>query len=277
MHNDSMNLIRRPLRARIKGSPRSGPKRSETVRVHNADISAHNPQAHGATSRARRRSRPPVPARHAGPPHQVRAPNPAPSTTPARTHRPPRSPYGSTYPPRCGMFSCPPRRSPTTPRRPAARSTSTRREWSSPPRLCCAGRGWRTKAVRRPCRRRGKPHGPCWRRSEPRIFSARSTTATPCGRCTSAGSRTTSSTSSTSRPRSPRADWSPRAVGYVIAASTVWEILHSAGIDPAPRRAGPTWRQFAARHNRLSERSPAPSYRTDHTPWGPDYLVAVTA
>jgi putative transposase len=32
-------------------------------------------------------------------------------------------------------------------------------------------------------------------------------------------------------------------LGYVIAASTVWEILHAAGIDPAPR-AGPTWRQF---------------------------------
>jgi putative transposase len=33
-------------------------------------------------------------------------------------------------------------------------------------------------------------------------------------------------------------------LGYVIAASTVWEILHAAAIDPAPRRAGPTWRQF---------------------------------
>ncbi|GAA3661038.1 hypothetical protein GCM10022224_025590 [Nonomuraea antimicrobica] len=33
-------------------------------------------------------------------------------------------------------------------------------------------------------------------------------------------------------------------LGYPIAASTVWEILHSAGIDPAPRRAGPTWRRF---------------------------------
>jgi putative transposase len=32
-------------------------------------------------------------------------------------------------------------------------------------------------------------------------------------------------------------------LGYAIAASTVWEILHAAGIDPAPR-AGPTWRQF---------------------------------
>jgi transposase InsO family protein len=29
-----------------------------------------------------------------------------------------------------------------------------------------------------------------------------------------------------------------------VAPSTVWEILHAAGIDPAPRRAGPTWRQF---------------------------------
>jgi putative transposase len=29
-----------------------------------------------------------------------------------------------------------------------------------------------------------------------------------------------------------------------IAPSTVWEILHAAGLDPAPRRSGPTWRQF---------------------------------
>ena len=35
-------------------------------------------------------------------------------------------------------------------------------------------------------------------------------------------------------------------LGYTVAASTVWEILHAAGIDPAPRRAGPTWRQFLA-------------------------------
>ncbi len=33
-------------------------------------------------------------------------------------------------------------------------------------------------------------------------------------------------------------------LGYTIVASTVWEILHAAGIDPAPRRAGPSWRQF---------------------------------
>ena len=29
-----------------------------------------------------------------------------------------------------------------------------------------------------------------------------------------------------------------------IAASTAWEILKNAGIDPAPRRTGPTWSQF---------------------------------
>jgi putative transposase len=33
-------------------------------------------------------------------------------------------------------------------------------------------------------------------------------------------------------------------LGHQIAASTVWQILHNAGIGPAPRRTGPTWRQF---------------------------------
>ncbi len=33
-------------------------------------------------------------------------------------------------------------------------------------------------------------------------------------------------------------------LGHRIAASTVWQILRDAGIDPAPRRSGPTWRQF---------------------------------
>jgi len=33
-------------------------------------------------------------------------------------------------------------------------------------------------------------------------------------------------------------------LGIAVAPSTVWEILHGAGIDPAPRRSGPTWRQF---------------------------------
>ena len=33
-------------------------------------------------------------------------------------------------------------------------------------------------------------------------------------------------------------------LGVTVAPSTVWEILRAAGIDPAPRRASPTWRQF---------------------------------
>jgi hypothetical protein len=35
-------------------------------------------------------------------------------------------------------------------------------------------------------------------------------------------------------------------LGHPIAASTVWiaPILHDAGIGPAPRRTGPTWKQF---------------------------------
>jgi putative transposase len=33
-------------------------------------------------------------------------------------------------------------------------------------------------------------------------------------------------------------------LGHQIGASTVWRILNTAGIDLAPRRAGPTWAQF---------------------------------
>src|SRR5713101_2108284 len=33
-------------------------------------------------------------------------------------------------------------------------------------------------------------------------------------------------------------------LGVKIAASTAWEILKNAGIDPAPRRTGPAWSQF---------------------------------
>jgi hypothetical protein len=33
-------------------------------------------------------------------------------------------------------------------------------------------------------------------------------------------------------------------LGVKIAASTAWEILKKAGIDPAPRRTAPTWSQF---------------------------------
>ncbi|MBO3753011.1 integrase core domain-containing protein [Streptosporangiaceae bacterium NEAU-GS5] len=33
-------------------------------------------------------------------------------------------------------------------------------------------------------------------------------------------------------------------LGYTLAASTVWLILKRADVDPAPRRIGPTWKQF---------------------------------
>ena len=33
-------------------------------------------------------------------------------------------------------------------------------------------------------------------------------------------------------------------LGVKVAAPTVWEFLKKAGIDPAPRRSGPTWSQF---------------------------------
>ena len=33
-------------------------------------------------------------------------------------------------------------------------------------------------------------------------------------------------------------------LGVTVAPSTVWEILRAAGINPAPRRSGPSWRQF---------------------------------
>src|SRR3954447_18732120 len=35
-------------------------------------------------------------------------------------------------------------------------------------------------------------------------------------------------------------------LGYRVSASTVWNILHQAGVDPAPRRTGPSWKQFLA-------------------------------
>jgi putative transposase len=33
-------------------------------------------------------------------------------------------------------------------------------------------------------------------------------------------------------------------LGYRVAPATVWKILHKAGLDPAPRRCGPSWREF---------------------------------
>jgi hypothetical protein len=35
-------------------------------------------------------------------------------------------------------------------------------------------------------------------------------------------------------------------LGATVAPSTVYGILRAAGVDPAPRRSGPTWRQFLA-------------------------------
>ncbi len=46
-------------------------------------------------------------------------------------------------------------------------------------------------------------------------------------------------------------DWGYRRIhgelaglGHRVAPSTVWQILQQACLDPAPRRAGPTWREF---------------------------------
>ncbi len=33
-------------------------------------------------------------------------------------------------------------------------------------------------------------------------------------------------------------------LGHTLGASTVWSILHRAGIDPTPQRLGPSWREF---------------------------------
>src|SRR4051794_2500508 len=35
-------------------------------------------------------------------------------------------------------------------------------------------------------------------------------------------------------------------LGHTVAASTVWKIMKHPGLAPAPRRSGPTWRQFLA-------------------------------
>jgi hypothetical protein len=50
-------------------------------------------------------------------------------------------------------------------------------------------------------------------------------------------------------PREPRRGYRRihrelAGLGVKVAASAVWEILKKAGIDPAPRRAGPTWPLF---------------------------------
>jgi len=61
-------------------------------------------------------------------------------------------------------------------------------------------------------------------------------------------------------------------LGHRVAASTVWKILKDAGLDPALRRSGPTWRQFlSAQANAIlavdfrprRHDLPAPSLRAD--------------
>ena len=48
-------------------------------------------------------------------------------------------------------------------------------------------------------------------------------------------------------------------LGVTVAPSTVWEILRAAGIDPAPRRAGPTLAAVPARPGRRDRRSRFPA------------------
>src|SRR6478609_8158253 len=52
-------------------------------------------------------------------------------------------------------------------------------------------------------------------------------------------------------------------LGHTVAASTVWTILKSAGLDPAPRRAGPTWRQFLTAPRRPTPSSQSTSPHVD--------------
>jgi len=48
-------------------------------------------------------------------------------------------------------------------------------------------------------------------------------------------------------------------LGMSVAASTVWQILRSAGIDPAPRRDGPRWAEFLRSQ---AQGIPAPDFFT---------------
>ena len=52
-------------------------------------------------------------------------------------------------------------------------------------------------------------------------------------------------------------------LGHRVAASTVWKILKAAGVDPAPQRSGPTWRQFlTAQAHAILAATPRTAVRT---------------
>jgi putative transposase len=51
-------------------------------------------------------------------------------------------------------------------------------------------------------------------------------------------------------------------LGFKTGASTVWTVLHRAGVDPAPRRSALTWRQFLQVRPRVC-------WRWTSSPWTP--------
>jgi hypothetical protein len=57
-------------------------------------------------------------------------------------------------------------------------------------------------------------------------------------------------------------------LGYQIGASTIGKILRSAGIDPSPRRAGPSWSEFlqSQAHGRSPATAPSPDNRDQQPP-----------
>src|SRR4030088_3134675 len=95
--------------------------------------------------------------------------------------------------------------------------------WCAPTRLCAGTATWSPAVTRRcPDRRARAGHGPCVR-SEP--WCLRLARENP-----SWGYR--------------RLHGELLVLGVKVAASTVWEMLREAGIDPAPERSSSTWADF---------------------------------
>jgi putative transposase len=101
------------------------------------------------------------------------------------------------------------------------------------------------------------------RRRWPEVFAVTPATLLAWHRRLAAGRYTTTMPAKPGRPRTQAVgalvlrmaaqnpQWGYRRIhgeltrlGHKIAPATVWEMLKAAGIDPAPRRCGPTWRQF---------------------------------